>query len=144
MPCLQRAVQPRSGLPRHRYWHPRFSPRTGYCPAIPPAPWHMGIPPKGIDVRFMSPMVRESFFGLISAENRSFASREVARIALVIVRMAWGRIRSWSATITSDAEGIAIREKDRVVIGGKPWMRMPAASATTMTTIDERSGMRNR
>jgi len=84
----------------------------------------------------------ESFFGRISAENRSFASNDVARMALVMVRIAWGRTSSRSDAIISDPVGIAPRERESVVIGGNPCARIPAAIATMMTAIDERSGTR--
>jgi hypothetical protein len=46
-----------------------------------------------IDVRFIRPMVLESRAGLTSCPKRSFVRREVARIAFVMVRSAWGTTR---------------------------------------------------
>src|SRR4030067_1151179 len=34
---------------------------TSICSISPPAPWHMGIPPKKVTTTFMMPMLRASF-----------------------------------------------------------------------------------
>ena len=76
----------------------------------------MGNPPKGTEVRFISPIVVESFLGGTSFPKRSFVKREVARIAFAMVSTTCGRTRVESADgksvgigITSWGAGIRLR-----------------------------------
>ncbi len=101
----------------------------------------MGNPPNGTDTMFMRPIVVESIFGGTSFSNKSFVSREVARIAFAMVSTTCGSTRveraagkSVGTGITSAGGGIRLR-------GGIPCRMIPPITPTAITQIDERSGM---
>ena len=52
----------RMKIPATMFAPPVLAPNR-YIAASPPAPWHIGNPPSGVETRFMAPIVRESRSG---------------------------------------------------------------------------------
>jgi len=106
----------------------------------PPRTGHIGNPPKGTDVRFIRPMVVESFFGGTSAEKRSFVSSDVARIALAIVRTTCGSTSVENADEKSVGIGMTSCGAGIRLSGGIPYNTSPPMKPAPITQIDDRSG----
>ena len=81
------------------------------CPAIPPAPWHIGTPPIAAPARFVGPVETATDFlahGAMGEENELFSSR-IAMIALPSVSGTCGSARNIvpSARSTKVSDGSA-------------------------------------
>ncbi len=83
----------------------------------------------------------ENFFGGISFPNKSFVRRDVARIALAMVRGSWGRTSVEKAPGKSDGRGIISCGAGIRLTGGMPEIKIPPINPAPMTQSEERSGI---